>query len=334
MASAGKHESRVAIEIASRHVEASKGQVPSNKRAAAGSGGKERQDQHDASTCLKHQMSTAVDRPERNSTIICAPSKACDASTSLLASADSDYGFARSWPAIPPPSLLPQGGVTEASTVVEEDRKHPLGKSKPADSNPGNDINISETEGCAISRSHSPDAALVMASQQQQQLQPAPAAQSTVLGLSQEHRQHHLKQDHQHQEQNKRNEAESNAHHPQHCCRREGKHKEQRQSTRDSCPEFSDCFGKSETAASASGSCAAAASSGTTSSPTQETAKCSGAIVSPPPSPQREQVSLPEDIYGAARVSEYWHGMHALSSLASSYVYDDIWAGDGGLNPR
>lgn len=48
----------------------------------------------------------------------------------------------------------------------------------------------------------------------------------------------------------------------------------------------------------------------------------------------REQVSLPEDIYGAARVSEYWHGMHALSSLASSYVYDDIWAGDGGLNPR
>lgn len=48
----------------------------------------------------------------------------------------------------------------------------------------------------------------------------------------------------------------------------------------------------------------------------------------------REQVSLPEDIYGAARVSEYWHGMHALSSLASAYVYDDIWAGDGGLNPR
>lgn len=47
-----------------------------------------------------------------------------------------------------------------------------------------------------------------------------------------------------------------------------------------------------------------------------------------------EQVSLPEDIYGAARVSEYWHGMHALSSLASAYVYDDIWAGDGGLNPR
>ena len=48
----------------------------------------------------------------------------------------------------------------------------------------------------------------------------------------------------------------------------------------------------------------------------------------------KEQVSLPEDIYGAARVSEYWHGMPALSSLASAYVYDDIWAGDGGLNPR
>ena len=48
----------------------------------------------------------------------------------------------------------------------------------------------------------------------------------------------------------------------------------------------------------------------------------------------KEQVSLPEDIYGAARVSEYWHGMPALSSLASVYVYDDIWAGDGGLNPR
>lgn len=47
-----------------------------------------------------------------------------------------------------------------------------------------------------------------------------------------------------------------------------------------------------------------------------------------------EQVSLPEDIYGAARVSEYWQGMHALSSLASAYVYNDIWAGDGGLNPR
>lgn len=44
---------------------------------------------------------------------------------------------------------------------------------------------------------------------------------------------------------------------------------------------------------------------------------------------RQEQVSLPEDIYGAARVSEYWHGMHALSSLASAYVYDDIWAGDG-----
>lgn len=48
----------------------------------------------------------------------------------------------------------------------------------------------------------------------------------------------------------------------------------------------------------------------------------------------REQVSLPEDIYGAARVSEYWHGMHALSSIANAYVYDDIWAGDGGLNTR
>lgn len=47
-----------------------------------------------------------------------------------------------------------------------------------------------------------------------------------------------------------------------------------------------------------------------------------------------EQVSLPEDVYGAARVPEYWHGMHALSSLASAYVYDDIWAGDGGLNTR
>ncbi|CAN0349197.1 unnamed protein product, partial [Ectocarpus sp. 8 AP-2014] len=48
----------------------------------------------------------------------------------------------------------------------------------------------------------------------------------------------------------------------------------------------------------------------------------------------REQVSLPDDIYGAARVSEYWHGVPALSSLASTYVYDDIWAGDGGLNSR
>ena len=47
-----------------------------------------------------------------------------------------------------------------------------------------------------------------------------------------------------------------------------------------------------------------------------------------------EQVSLPDDIYGAARVSEYWHGVSGLSSLASTYVYDDIWAGDGGLNPR
>lgn len=47
-----------------------------------------------------------------------------------------------------------------------------------------------------------------------------------------------------------------------------------------------------------------------------------------------EQVSLPDDIYGAARVSEYWHGVPGLSSLASSYVYDDIWAGNGGLNPR
>lgn len=47
-----------------------------------------------------------------------------------------------------------------------------------------------------------------------------------------------------------------------------------------------------------------------------------------------EQVSLPEDIYGAARVPEYWRGMQTLSSLASAYVYDDIWAGDGGLNSR
>ena len=48
----------------------------------------------------------------------------------------------------------------------------------------------------------------------------------------------------------------------------------------------------------------------------------------------REQVSLPDDIYGAARVSEYWHGVPGLSSLVSTYVYDDIWAGDGGLNQR
>lgn len=47
-----------------------------------------------------------------------------------------------------------------------------------------------------------------------------------------------------------------------------------------------------------------------------------------------EPVSLPDDIYGAARVSEYWHGVPGLSSLVSTYVYDDIWAGDGGLNPR
>lgn len=50
--------------------------------------------------------------------------------------------------------------------------------------------------------------------------------------------------------------------------------------------------------------------------------------------PSTEPVSLPDDIYGAARVSEYWHGVPGLSSLASTYVYDDIWAGDGGLNPR
>lgn len=331
MASEGTHSLGSAIEIARIHVEASKVQVPSNERAAAGSGGKERQDQRDAVTCVKHQMSTAVDRPERNRNVICASSKACNSSTSLLESTDSDYGFAPSWPAIPPPSLLPQGRVTEASTVVEEDRKHTLGESKPADSNSGNDINTSETGGCAISRSHSLDATLVTASPQQHRLQPAPAAQSMVLGLAR-HGQQHLKQ-HQ-QEQMRQNEAEINAHHPQHYYRREGEHKEQRQMTSGGCVEFTDCLGKPKSAASTSGSCAAAASSDTMSSPTLETAKGSGAIVSPPPSPQREQVSLPEDIYGAARVSEYWHGVHALSSLASSYVYDDIWAGDGGLNPR
>lgn len=52
------------------------------------------------------------------------------------------------------------------------------------------------------------------------------------------------------------------------------------------------------------------------------------------PATPTEPVSLPDDIYGAARVSEYWHGVPGLSSLASTYVYDDIWAGDGGLNPR
>lgn len=52
------------------------------------------------------------------------------------------------------------------------------------------------------------------------------------------------------------------------------------------------------------------------------------------PTTPTEPVSLPDDIYGAARVSEYWHGVPGLSSLASAYVYDDIWAGDGGLNPR
>lgn len=332
MASQGTQSSGSAIETARIHVEASKGQVPSNQRAAAGSDGKERQDQRDAVTCLKHQMSTAVDRPKRNRNVICASSKSCDTSTSLLGPMDSDYGFAPSWPAIPPPSLLPQGRVTEASTVVEEDRKHILGKSKPADSNPDNDVNTSKTGGCAISRPHSPDATLVTVSQQQQQLQPAPAAQSLDLGLAQGHGQQHLKQ--HHQEQKRQNEEENDAHHPQHYYRCEGEHKEQRQMTSDSCVRFAECVGKSKTAASTSGSCAAAASSDTMSSPTLETAKGSGAIVSPPPSPQREQVSLPEDIYGAARVSEYWHGVHALSSLASSYVYDDIWAGDGGLNPR
>eukprot|EP00752_Nemacystus_decipiens_P014595 g12997.t1 len=45
------------------------------------------------------------------------------------------------------------------------------------------------------------------------------------------------------------------------------------------------------------------------------------------PSTPTELVSLPDDIYGAARVSEYWHGVPGLSSLASTYVYDDIWAG-------
>ncbi|CAM9442846.1 unnamed protein product, partial [Scytosiphon promiscuus] len=51
-----------------------------------------------------------------------------------------------------------------------------------------------------------------------------------------------------------------------------------------------------------------------------------------PPTAVREQVSLPEDIYGAARVSE-WHGVPAALA-ASTYVYDDIWAGDGGLQAR
>lgn len=62
--------------------------------------------------------------------------------------------------------------------------------------------------------------------------------------------------------------------------------------------------------------------------------ECAGRADKDSTSISRDQVSLPEDIYGAARVSEYWHGMTALSSLASAYVYDDIWAGNGGLTTR
>ncbi|CAM9130651.1 unnamed protein product [Ectocarpus sp. 12 AP-2014] len=66
----------------------------------------------------------------------------------------------------------------------------------------------------------------------------------------------------------------------------------------------------------------------------ETTAGAAAAAPAGPRAAPREQVSLPDDIYGAARVSEYWHGVPALSSLASTYVYDDIWAGDGGLNSR
>ncbi|CAM9097894.1 unnamed protein product [Ectocarpus sp. 4 AP-2014] len=66
----------------------------------------------------------------------------------------------------------------------------------------------------------------------------------------------------------------------------------------------------------------------------EATAGAEEAAPAGPRAAPREQVSLPDDIYGAARVSEYWHGVPALSSLASTYVYDDIWAGDGGLNSR
>ncbi|CAN0139734.1 unnamed protein product [Discosporangium mesarthrocarpum] len=48
----------------------------------------------------------------------------------------------------------------------------------------------------------------------------------------------------------------------------------------------------------------------------------------------KEEVCLPEDVYGAARVSEYWHGLHGLTSLASPYVYNDIWASGGVFNTR
>ncbi|CAN0180209.1 unnamed protein product, partial [Pylaiella littoralis] len=71
----------------------------------------------------------------------------------------------------------------------------------------------------------------------------------------------------------------------------------------------------------------AAAAAAAASTTTTDVASCSSSALC-------EQVSLPDDIYGAARVSEYWHGVPALSSLASTYVYDDIWAGDGGLNLR
>ncbi|CAM9994430.1 unnamed protein product, partial [Phaeothamnion confervicola] len=46
-----------------------------------------------------------------------------------------------------------------------------------------------------------------------------------------------------------------------------------------------------------------------------------------------EEVCLPEDIYGSVRVSEFWQGLSEYSSLANTYVYDDIWA-SGGLAPN
>ncbi|CAN0279394.1 unnamed protein product, partial [Hapterophycus canaliculatus] len=81
--------------------------------------------------------------------------------------------------------------------------------------------------------------------------------------------------------------------------------------------------------AAAAATAAAATTAGTSAAAADADAS---AINRPYTTPLREQVSLPEDIYGAARVSE-WHGVPAALA-ASTYVYDDIWAGDGGLQTR
>lgn len=54
-----------------------------------------------------------------------------------------------------------------------------------------------------------------------------------------------------------------------------------------------------------------------------------GGLMQPPANIDTDTVCLPEDVYGGAKVNEYWHGIHGLTSLASAYIYDDIWAGLG-----